>query len=98
MVVTGPPSGIVSVGGYRFPLHELQEAVGRIDSGATLAALPDPVIGQRLIGNAANRDVVQAALNAVGVNPIVAAAFRDRSERAERGVRLTATPVLLTAH
>ena len=28
MVVTGPPSGIVSVGGYRFPLQELQEAVG----------------------------------------------------------------------
>ena len=63
MMVTGSPSGIVSVGGYRFPLHELQEAVGRIDAGATLAALPDPLIGQRLIGNAANRGVVQAQLN-----------------------------------
>ncbi len=81
MVVTGPPSGIVSVGGYRFPLRELQEAVGRIDSGATLAALPDPLVGQRLIGDAADCDVVKAALNAVGVNPIVAAAFRDRGER-----------------
>ena len=81
------PPGIVSVGGYRFPLHELQEVVGRIDSGATLAALPDPLIGQRLIGNAADRDAVQAALNAVGVNPIVAAAFRDRSERDRRGMR-----------
>lgn len=83
LVVTGPPSGIVSVGGYRFSLHELQEAIARIDSGATLAALPDPLIGQRLIGNAQRRDVIQAALGAVGVNPIVAAAFRDRSERAE---------------
>jgi hypothetical protein len=83
MVVTGPPSGIVSVGGYRFALHELQEAVGKIDSGATLAALPDPMIGQRLIGNAAKRDVVQAALTAVGVNPLVAAAFRDRSDRSD---------------
>jgi AMP-binding enzyme len=81
MVVTGPPSGIVSVGGYRFPLHELQEAVGRIDNAATLAALPDPVIGQRLIGNAVAREAVQAALTSVGVNPIVAAAFRDRTER-----------------
>jgi acyl-CoA synthetase (AMP-forming)/AMP-acid ligase II len=81
MVVTGPPSGIVSVGGYRFPLRELQEAVGKIDGGASVAALPDPVIGQRLIGNSQNREVVQAALNAVGVNPLVAAAFRDRSER-----------------
>jgi hypothetical protein len=81
MVVTGPPSGIASVGGYRFPLQELQEAVGRIEGGATIAALPDPVVGQRLIGNAAKRDVVQAALNAVGANPIVSAAFRDRGER-----------------
>jgi hypothetical protein len=77
MVVTGPPSGIVSVGGYRFPLQELQQAVGRIDGAATLAALPDPVIGQRLVGNAPKPDVVQAALTAVGVNPLVAAAFRQ---------------------
>jgi hypothetical protein len=83
VVVTGPPAGIVSVGGYRFSLHELREAVRRIDTGATLAALPDPVIGQRLIGNATDRDMMQAALNAVGVNPLVAAAFRDRSERSD---------------
>ena len=81
MVVTGPPSGIVSVGGYRFPLRNLQDVVGRIDRGATLAVLPDPLVGQRLIGNAADRDTMQGALNAVGVNPLVVAAFRDRSER-----------------
>jgi hypothetical protein len=80
LVVTGPPPGLVSVGGYRFALRELREAVGKIDSAATLAALPDPVIGQRLIGNAEKRDVVRAALNAVGVNPLVAAAFRDRGD------------------
>ncbi len=83
MVVTGPPSGIVGVGGYRFPLHELQEAVGKIDSGATVAALPDPLIGQRLMGQAGRRDMVQAALKAVGINPLVAAAFGDRGERSE---------------
>jgi hypothetical protein len=83
MIVTGPPPGIVSVGGYRFPLQELQQAVDRIDNAASLAALPDPVIGQRLVGNAPKPDVVQAALTAVGVNPLVAAAFRDRGERAE---------------
>jgi hypothetical protein len=81
MIVTGPPSGIVGVGGYRFPLHELEEAVGKIESTATLAALPDPLVGQRLVGEAVRRDVVQAALNAVGINPLVAAAFRDRGER-----------------
>jgi len=43
--------------------------------------LPDSLIGQRLIGNAADRNTMQAALSAVGVNPLVVAAFRDRSER-----------------
>lgn len=81
IVVTGPPAGIVSVGGYRFPLRDLQDVVSRIDAAATLAALPDPIVGQRLIGNAPDRVTMQAALNAVGVNPIVVAAFCDRSAR-----------------
>ena len=51
-----------------------------LDSGATLAPLPDPLLGQRLIGDAADRYAVRAALNAAGVNPIVTAAFVDRSE------------------
>jgi hypothetical protein len=54
VVVTGPPSGIASVGGYRFPLHDLKEIAGRVDGNATIAALPDP---------------------------LVVAAFRDRSDR-----------------
>ena len=44
-----------------------------------MAALPDPIIGQRLIGNAADRETMRAALNLAGVNPIVVVAFRDRS-------------------
>ncbi len=84
VVVTDSPAGIVSVGGYRLALNDLQDVVRHIDGAATLAALPDPVVGQRLIGNAADHDAMQAALNAAGVNPIVAAAFRDRSERAAR--------------
>jgi hypothetical protein len=82
MVVTGPPTGIISVGGYRFPLRELQSAVGRVEGRATLTALPDSLIGRRLIGNAPDRDAIQAALNALGLNPLVAAAFRDRREHA----------------
>jgi hypothetical protein len=78
MVVTAPPAGIVSVGGYRFPLRDLQDVVGRIDKSATLASLPDPVTGQRLIGNTSARNTIQAALKAVGINPLVVAAFRDR--------------------
>ena len=96
-----PPPGIVNVGGYRFPLHDLQDTLGQIDTGATLATLPDPVLGQRLVGNAVDRYAVQAALNAAGVNPIVAEAFVDRSEgaspaaAAQHGGRVDAP---LTAH
>jgi AMP-binding enzyme len=78
LIVTGPPAGMVTVGGYRFPLRDLAEVVRRIDGAATLTALPDPFIGQRLVGAAPDRAIVQAALTAVGVNPIVVAAFRDR--------------------
>jgi hypothetical protein len=82
MMVTGPPAGIVSVGGYRFLLHELQQVVSRIEGGSTLAALPDSLVGQRLAGNAPDRDAMQATLRELGLNPIVAAAFRERGERA----------------
>jgi AMP-binding enzyme len=75
MIVTGPPAGLVSVGGYRFPLADLQDAVGRIDAAATLSASSDPLLGQRLIGGAADRSAVRVALKAAGVNPLVAAAF-----------------------
>lgn len=84
LAITGAPSGIVCVGGYRFPLCGLLEAIGRIDSGATLAALPDPLVGQRLTGNAGDCDAMKAALEAAGANPIVAAAFSDRGEQAFR--------------
>jgi AMP-binding enzyme len=49
IVVTGPPAGIVSVGGYRFPLHDLQEIVRRVDSGATVAARPIRLLGKGLL-------------------------------------------------
>jgi acyl-CoA synthetase (AMP-forming)/AMP-acid ligase II len=78
MVLSDAPAEIASVGGYRFPLRALQDAVARIDSGATLTAQPDPLLGRRLIGDAAARDTMRAALDAAGVNPIVAAAFGDR--------------------
>ena len=54
----------------------------------------DPIVGQRLIGNAADRDTMQAALNAVGVNPLVVAAFRDRA--ADRGRPARIRPIALT--
>ena len=79
MVVTGAPASIVNVGGYRFALGALQDIVGRVDAAARLSALPDPILGQRLIGDSADPDAVIAALEAAGANPLLAGAFRDRS-------------------
>ena len=84
IVVTGPPSGIVNVGGYRFPLCALSATIGRIDAGAALAALPDPLSGHRLVGTAADLNAMAAALRALGVNPLVTAAFGERGEHVLR--------------
>jgi non-ribosomal peptide synthetase component E (peptide arylation enzyme) len=78
LVVTGPPSGIVSVGGYRFVLAKLQEAVSRIEPGAMIAAFPDGLTGQRIAGNAAGREVLQDVLAQLGHSPLVVDAFRQR--------------------
>jgi hypothetical protein len=80
VTVTAPPPGIVNVGGYRLPLGNLQDVVGRIDAAASLAAVPDRLLGQRLAGIAADRHMIQAALCAVGVNPIAVSAFHDSDE------------------
>jgi hypothetical protein len=77
MVVTGPPTGLVSVGGYRFLARELQDHVARAGD-ATLAAVPDMFAGHQLAGSAGDPDAVQKALAGLGLNPLVIAAFRDR--------------------
>jgi hypothetical protein len=82
VTITAPPPGIVNVGGYRLALGDLQDVVGRIDAAASLAAVPDPLLGQRLAGIATDRHMLLAALGAVGVNPIAVSAFRDSNEPA----------------
>lgn len=79
LAVTGPPAGMVSVGGYRFGLRELQNLIERAAHGATIAALPDTFLSHRLAGSAADRAAVQQALSVRGVNPLVVGAFRDRN-------------------
>ena len=79
LVVTGPPPGLVSIGGYRFALDDLQDVVARADGGATIAALPDPLVGQRLVGSAADCDTILVVLDLAGVNPLILGAFRGRT-------------------
>jgi hypothetical protein len=78
MTIDGPPTGIISVGGYRFALRAMQELVGGIEDGSTLAALPDMLAGHRLAGAGADRDAICDALLAHGANPLLVAAFRAR--------------------
>jgi non-ribosomal peptide synthetase component E (peptide arylation enzyme) len=78
MVVTGPPPGIVSVGGYRFVARELQDLVGGADGVGMLAVLPDALAGHQLAGSANDRGALQESLARQGVNPLLVGAFRDR--------------------
>lgn len=82
LVVTGPPPGIVSVGGYRFVAWDLQALAGPAENGSTLAALPDALAGHRLAGSAADRGRIRETLTNKGVNPLVVDAFRPASPSA----------------
>jgi hypothetical protein len=44
--------------------------------------LPDAILGQRLAGNAKDRDEIVAALQSRGLNPLIAGAFRPRVSNA----------------
>jgi hypothetical protein len=74
-LVSGPPPGLVSVGGYRFAAAALQNAVLDIDADATLAALPDALCGYRLAGAAADPAKMREELQAMGLNPLMESAF-----------------------
>jgi hypothetical protein len=51
LVVTAPPSGTISVGGYCFRQSQIEAAVAQADQKATIVALPDADLGQRLAGH-----------------------------------------------
>jgi len=78
MTITGPPAGLIAVGGYRFKPEQLQDMVSRSASDAVLTALPDALSGQRLAGSATNRDDLRHALEDQGLNPLVSGAFVER--------------------
>jgi len=72
---------MISVGGYRFMLAELQETVDRTGCGsASVAVLPDALTGHRLTASATNRDATQVALRSGGANPLLVGAFAVRHQ------------------
>ncbi len=84
LVVTGPPPGMISVGGYRFVMRDLQDFIARVAPAATLAALPDALSGHRLAGAATAQSGVQNALVDGGANPLIVDAFRPRRPGSEK--------------
>jgi acyl-CoA synthetase (AMP-forming)/AMP-acid ligase II len=77
LVVTGPPPGLVGVGGYRFVMRDVFDLVSRIPGRASLTVLPDALAGQRLAGTTRDRSAVRQALAKLGANPLLVGAFRD---------------------
>ena len=78
--LTAPPAGITAVGGYRFRQREVDAAVAAADPAAVIVALPDALLGQRLAGSARDSAAIAAELQARGVNPLIAGAFRPRGK------------------
>lgn len=85
IIVSGPPAAIVSVGGYRFVMRDLQGLVARTGPANTLAALPDTFASHRLAGSAQNRAALREALVNYGANPLIVRAFRERPDRSASG-------------
>lgn len=79
LTITASPPGTIFVGGYGFRQSQLDALVARADPDATIVALPDSGLGQRLAGTAANRAALHAGLQAQGVNPLLLRAFQPRS-------------------
>ncbi len=82
LAVTAPPANLAAIGGYRFARSELEAEVARVDPNATIVAVPDGIIGERLAGAAGDPPALIAALQARGVNPLLSSAFRPRGEAA----------------
>lgn len=73
-----PPPNIVSVGGYRVRQNDLDACLEKVAPGATVVALPDRMLGQRLAGAAEDKKAVAHALEAQGANVLISGAFRQR--------------------
>ncbi len=84
LVVSAPPSDMVSFGGYRFAAGELAGIIDGLDRSGKLAVRPDALGGQRLIGTAANLEAIRMALRGIGANPLLVEAFVARAADTRR--------------
>jgi len=76
--VTAPPGGMTVIGGYRFRQSDVDALVTQADPQATIVAVPDADLGQRLAGAATDRAALRTELQTRGINPLLSGAFRAR--------------------
>lgn len=82
IVLISPPAGVTSIGGYRLHQASFDAAVAAIDTSATIVALPDAVLGQRLAGSTRDSDAMMAEMQARGLNALIVGAFAPRQQKA----------------
>src|SRR5262245_8757045 len=78
LVVTAPPSGTISVRAYCVRQTHIEAAAAQVAPQATIVALPDTDLGQRLAGTAVNGEALRSGLQARGVNPPLSEALELR--------------------
>ena len=79
LAITGARGGITTVGGYRFRQRDVDAQVAALDPTATIIALPDALLGQKLAGSGADAATIAARLSTSGANALIAGAFRPRN-------------------
>jgi hypothetical protein len=75
LTMSGPPAGIVGVGGYRFAARALGALAAEVAPDGRITPQPDVLAGARLAGSAPDAARMREALAARGVNPLIVAAF-----------------------
>jgi hypothetical protein len=75
LTISGPPAGIVEVGGYRFAEQALGALAAEVAPEGRITPQSDALAGQRLAGSAPDAARTRDALAARGVNPLIVAAF-----------------------
>jgi AMP-binding enzyme len=78
LAIAVPPPNIVGIGGYRLRQNDLDACLDKAAPDATLVALPDRALGQRLAGTAQDKKAVAATLELQGANALISGAFRQR--------------------
>jgi hypothetical protein len=78
LTITAPPAGITAVGGYRFRQNDVDWLVAKADLRATIVALPQAMLGQRLAGSSPDPAVTEVSLRSAGVNALIETAFHPR--------------------